>query len=216
MQIKKFIFSPFEVNTYILYDKSKKCIIIDPACNNKQEQDFLLKFINENRLKPVKLINTHCHLDHVFGNKFIADTFNLETEASKDEEFNISNAHNAANLYGIKMDAPYPIKKYLKEGDKISFGFSELSILHVPGHTAGSLVFLSSEDKFIIAGDVLFKGSIGRTDLPGGDYDTLISQIKIKLFTLSEDIVVYPGHGPETEIGIEKQTNPFFQSETYT
>jgi len=216
MQIKKFIFSPFEVNTYILYDKSKECIIIDPACNNKQEQDFLLNFINENRLKPVKLINTHCHLDHVFGNKFIADTFNLETEASKDEEFNISNAHNAANLYGIKMDAPYPIKKYLKEGNKISFGFSELSILHVPGHTTGSLVFLSSEDKFVIAGDVLFKGSIGRTDLPGGNYDTLISQIKAKLFTLPEDIVVYPGHGPETNIGIEKQTNPFFQSETYT
>jgi len=155
-------------------------------------------------------------LDHVFGNKFIADTFNLETEASKDEEFNISNAHNAANLYGIKMDAPYPIKKYLKEGNKISFGFSELSILHVPGHTTGSLVFLSSEDKFVIAGDVLFKGSIGRTDLPGGNYDTLISQIKAKLFTLPEDIVVYPGHGPETNIGIEKQTNPFFQSETYT
>ena len=216
MKIQSFVFSPFEVNTYILYDNSKECIIIDPACYNKQEENFLLDFLKKNKLKPVKLLNTHCHLDHVFGNKFIADTFNLKTEASKEEEFNINNATNAANLYGIKMNTPYPIKKFLKEGDKITFGFSELEILHVPGHTAGSLVFYAKEDKFLIAGDVLFKGSIGRTDLPGGNYDTLISQIKTKLFTLPEEITVYPGHGPETDIGTEKQTNPFFQNEQFT
>ncbi len=216
MKIQSFVFSPFEVNTYILYDNSKECIIIDPACYNKQEENFLLDFLKKNNLKPAKLLNTHCHLDHVFGNKFIADTFNLKTEASKEEEFNINNATNAANLYGIKMNTPYPIKKFLKEGDKITFGFSELEILHVPGHTAGSLVFYAKEDKFLIAGDVLFKRSIGRTDLPGGNYDTLISQIKTKLFTLPEEITVYPGHGPETDIGTEKQTNPFFQNEQFT
>ena len=171
--------------------------------------------MKDNRLKPVHLVNTHCHLDHVFGNKFIVDTFNLQTEASKEEEFNISNALNAANLYGIKMDAPYPIKKYLKEGEKITFGFSELEILHVPGHTAGSLVFYNKNEKIAIVGDVLFNGSIGRTDLPGGDYDTLISQIKTKLFNLPEDVIVYPGHGPHTQIGIEKRHNPFFKNETY-
>jgi len=216
MKIQRLTFSPFEVNTYILYDKSKECIIIDPACNNKQEQNFLLNFLKENSLKPVKLINTHCHLDHVFGNKFIADTFKLETEAHKNEQFNIENAFSAANLYGITMENPYPIKKFLSEGEKIKFGYSELNILHVPGHTAGSLVFYNESEKFAIVGDVLFKGSIGRTDLPGGDYDTLISKIKTKLFNLPNDIKVFPGHGPETDIGTEKNTNPFFVNETYT
>ncbi len=209
-------FSAFEVNTYILYDKSKECVIIDPACNNKQEQNSLLNFLKENRLKPVKLLNTHCHLDHVFGNKFIANTFNLKTEASKDEEFNIKNVLNAANLYGIYTDEPYPIENFIKEGDVITFGFSTLDVLHVPGHTAGSLVFYAKEDKFIVAGDVLFKGSIGRTDLPGGNYDTLISEIKTKLFSLPDDTTVYPGHGPQTEIGFEKRHNPFFTNEAYT
>lgn len=215
MQLKRFTFSLFEVNTYILYDKSKECIIIDPACNNKQEQDYLLNFLKENRLKPVKLLNTHCHLDHVFGNKFIADTFNLETEAHKEEENNINNALNAAHLYGIQMEKPYPIKKYINENDLIKFGFSELKTLHVPGHTAGSLVFYNIEDNFAIVGDVLFKSSIGRTDLPGGNYETLISQIKTKLFNLPEKMNVYPGHGPETNIGFEKHHNPFLNDEKY-
>ena len=210
MKIHHLVFSPFEVNTYIVTDKSKECVIIDPACNNKQEQEYLLKFIKENNLKPVKLLNTHCHLDHVFGNKFVCDTFNLETEASKDEEFNLDNAANAAKLYGVQMEEPYPIKKYIKEGEKIKFGFSELDILHIPGHTSGSLVFHSADEKFAIAGDVLFNGSIGRTDLPGGNYETLISQIKLKLFNLDDDTDIYPGHGPQTTVGNEKNDNPFF------
>lgn len=216
MEIKRIIFSPFEVNTYIIYDKSNDCVIIDPACNNKQEQKYLLKFLEDNRLKPVKLLNTHCHLDHVFGNKFVSDTFDLETEAHKEEEFNISNVTNAARLYGIQTDAPPPIKVFIKEGDDIKFGHSELKILQVPGHTAGSLVFVSKEDNFAVVGDVLFKGSIGRTDLPGGDYDTLISNIKTKLFNLPDDMIIYPGHGGETSIGFEKRYNPFVGSEKYT
>ncbi|MCD4795313.1 MAG: MBL fold metallo-hydrolase [Bacteroidales bacterium] len=209
MKVHRIVFSPFEVNTYIVADKSKECIIIDPACNNKQEQEYLLKFINDNNLKPVKLLNTHCHLDHVFGNKFVCDTYNLKTEASKDEEFNLNNAANAAKLYGVEMETPYPIKTYIKEGGEIKFGFSELDILHVPGHTSGSLVFHSDKYKFAIAGDVLFNGSIGRTDLPGGNYDTLISQIKTKLFKLEDETVIYSGHGPKTTIGREKETNPY-------
>ena len=214
MQVHRLVFSPFEVNTYIITDKSKECIIIDPACNNKQEQEYLLQFLKENNLKPVKLLNTHCHLDHVFGNKFVSDTFNLETEAHKEENFNIKNAVNAGRMYGVQMEEPYPIKTYLKEGDKIKFGFSELKMLHVPGHTAGSLVFYNETDKFAVVGDVLFNGSIGRTDLPGGDYDTLISGIKSKLFKLDNNTIVYSGHGIETSIGKEKASNPFL-SDSY-
>lgn len=214
MQIDRLVFSPFEVNTYIISDKSKECIIIDPACNNKQEQEYLVKFISDKDLKPVKLINTHCHLDHVFGNKFVCDTYDLKTEASKEEEFNLNNAAGAAKLYGVQMETPYPVKTFIKEGDKIKFGFSELDILHVPGHTSGSLVFFNDDEKFAIVGDVLFNGSIGRTDLPGGDYDTLISQIKTKLFKLNDATMVWPGHGPQTTILKEKESNPFF-SDSY-
>lgn len=211
MQVHRLVFSLFEVNTYIITDKSRECVIIDPACNNKQEQDYLLKFLKEKDLKPVKLLNTHCHLDHVFGNRFVCDTFNLEAEAHKEEDYNIGNALNAASMYGLDMDEPYPIKKYLKEGETVKFGFSELNILHVPGHSAGSLVFYNETDKFAIVGDVLFNNSIGRTDLPGGDYDTLISQIKAKLFKLEDVTIAYSGHGIATSIGKEKKNNPFLQ-----
>lgn len=211
MQVHRLVFSPFEVNTYIISDKSKNCVIIDPACYNKQEQDYLTKFLKDNDLKPTKLLQTHCHLDHVFGNKFITDTFGLKAEAHRGEDFNIKNALSAASIYGLDMDEPYPISNYLNEGDIIKFGYSEIITLHVPGHSAGSLVFYSEDDKFAIVGDVLFNNSIGRTDLPGGDYDTLIHQIKTKLFNLSEDTTVYPGHGIATSIGKEKKSNPFLQ-----
>jgi len=212
MQVHRLVFSPFEVNTYIISDRSKECIIIDPACNNKQEQDYFLKFLKEKNLKPVKLLNTHCHLDHVFGNKFICDTFKLQTEAHKGEDYNINNALNAASIYGLDMDEPYQIKRYLNEGEQVKFGFSKLDILHVPGHSAGSLVFYNKNDKFAIVGDVLFNNSIGRTDLPGGDFDTLISQIKTKLFKLDDETTAYPGHGIATSIGKEKKSNPFLKN----
>ncbi len=211
MQIHRLVFSPFEVNTYIVTDKSNECVIVDSACNNKQEQEYLLKFIKENNLKPVRLLNTHCHLDHVFGSKFVSDTFKLEMEAHKEEEYNNTNALNASNIYGVHMEEPYPIRKFLKEGETVKFGFSELEILHIPGHSAGSLVFFNRKVKIAIVGDVLFNGSIGRTDLPGGNYDTLISQIKTKLFKLDDETIVYPGHGIETSIGKEKLTNPFLK-----
>jgi glyoxylase-like metal-dependent hydrolase (beta-lactamase superfamily II) len=209
MNIIKQVFSVFEVNTYIVYDSTGECVIIDPACNTKQEQKILIDFIEKNRLKPVKLLNTHCHLDHVFGNKFISETFSLKTEAHKEEEFNINNAVHAAEIYGVKMDKPNPIQNYINEPDKIKFGNSELDILHVPGHTAGSLVFYNENEHFAVCGDVIFKGSIGRTDLPGGNYETLINQISLKLFPLNNNTILYPGHGSETTIGNEKKYNPF-------
>jgi hydroxyacylglutathione hydrolase len=209
MKVHLLTFSPFEVNTYIVSDKSKECVIIDPACYNKEEEEYLTNYISFNNLKPVRLIQTHCHLDHVFGNKFVCDTYQLKTEASKEEEFNLNNAEHAAKLYGVEMKKPYPIETFIKEGDTVKFGFSQLNVLHVPGHTAGSLVYYSEKDNFAIVGDVLFKGSIGRTDLPGGDYETLISQIKAKLLNFDKDMIVYSGHGPETTIGDERGNNPF-------
>jgi glyoxylase-like metal-dependent hydrolase (beta-lactamase superfamily II) len=214
MQIDRIVFSPFEVNTYILSDTTGECIIIDPACNTEKEEDQLKKFIEDRGLKPVKLLNTHCHLDHVFGNKFVCDTYKLDTIASEEEVYNIKHAHEAAKLYGVDMYKPYPIKEFISEGDKITFGSSELDVMHVPGHTAGSLVFFNSKEKIAVSGDVLFNGSIGRTDLPGGDYNTLITQIKTKLFNLNDATMIYPGHGPFTTIQKEKESNPFF-SDTY-
>ncbi len=209
MEIFTLVFSPFEVNTYVISDPSGECVIIDPACNNKEEQTYFYRFINEKNLKPRHLLQTHCHLDHVFGSAFVCSTFLLEPEAHSDEEFNNQNAVNAAKIYGIKMQTPHPINKYLDEKNTIKFGNSELKILHIPGHTAGSLLFYNETEKLIIAGDVLFNGSIGRTDLPGGNYELLISGINDKLMQLPEDTVVYPGHGETTTIGKEKKTNPY-------
>ncbi len=209
MKIETLVFSPFDVNTYIIYDDTKECVIIDPACFDVNEQARLEKFVERTGLKPKRLLHTHCHLDHAFGNKFVCDTYNLKPEASKEEEPVLKFTTEAAKSYGLNMEAPRSIEKFLNEVDLIKFGNSELNIFHIPGHSPGSLVYYSESDKFAIVGDVLFKGSIGRTDLPGGNYDSLIAGIKSKLFNLHDDTIVYPGHGPSTTIESEKITNPF-------
>ncbi len=216
MQIKRFTFSPFQINTYIVFDQSKECVIIDPGCYNDTECQQLANYISENNLKPVRILQTHCHLDHVFGSKFVCESYNLEPEAHKEEVLNNDYASDAAELYGLTMEEPYPLKHFLTEADKITFGNSELKILHIPGHTAGSLVYYSLEHNFALAGDVLFKGSIGRTDLPGGDYRTLVAGIKEKFFNLPDAMTVYPGHGEATTIGEEKRLNPFVGSRSFT
>lgn len=209
MTIKQFVFSPFSVNTFLVYDESKECIIIDAACYIKKEEEALKKYISENQLKPVRLLNTHCHLDHVFGNKFINETFGLKPEAHKDEKPNNDFAAQAAENYGLTMAAPPPLGNFIDENDSIQFGNSKLEILYVPGHTKGSLAFYSKEENVLISGDVLFKDSIGRTDLPGGNFDTLKKSIVTRLYTLNDETTVLPGHGPSTEIGYEKRNNPF-------
>jgi glyoxylase-like metal-dependent hydrolase (beta-lactamase superfamily II) len=192
-----------------LYDDSKECIIIDAACYIKKEEDALLKYITDNQLKPVRLLNTHCHLDHIFGNKFIHESFDLNPEAHEDEKPNNDFAAQAAENYGLTMAAPPPLVNFIDENDTIKFGNSKLDILHLPGHTKGSLAFYSEEENAVISGDVLFKDSIGRTDLPGGNFDTLKESIVTRLYTLKDDTAVLPGHGPSTEIGYEKRNNPF-------
>ncbi len=203
-------FNPFRENTYIVYDETKEAVIIDPGCNSSEEKKHLTTFIENNNLKPVKLLNTHGHIDHILGNSFVKEKYNLPLEAHIGDEFLIVDARNYGSAMGISMpdDAPL-IDKYLTEEDTIKFGNSVLNILHVPGHSPGSLVFYNEEAKILICGDVLFNDSIGRTDLPGGDYDLLAKGIKEKIFTLDKNIVVYPGHGPSTSIDKEKKYNPF-------
>ena len=209
IKIHTFTFNALQENTYLLYDDTKECIIIDPGCYDRSEQEELKEFIQENTLKPVKLLNTHCHVDHVLGNKFVKDLYKLKLYTSKEEEAALRSVKVYAPVYGFANYAETEVDEIIKEGDVISFGNSTLEILFVPGHSVGHLAFVNKEQNICIGGDVLFQQSVGRWDLPGGNKDTLINSIHTKLFKLADEMVVYPGHGPETTIGIEKRTNPY-------
>ena len=211
IEIQCFTFNPFQENTYILYDKTKECIIIDPGCFNESEESQLTNFVKEQSLKPVRLINTHCHIDHIVGNAFVSKTYDLDLEANELEIPVLASTEMQGKYFGFEINKSPEIKKFIKEGDIIKFGESSLKTIFTPGHCPGELSFYNDAQKFIIGGDVLFQMSIGRTDLPGGDYNTLIKSIKEKFFTLGDDYVVYSGHGPSTNIGFEKEHNPFLQ-----
>ncbi|NQY68462.1 MAG: MBL fold metallo-hydrolase [Flavobacteriales bacterium] len=212
IEIKSFVFNEFQENTYILFDESNECIIFDPGCNNESEENQIYGYISEKKLKPVRLINTHCHIDHVLGNKFIADTYSLPLEIHKDELFMLEAVTMVGAKYQIHVtESPKP-SSYLNENDVIKFGNSTLNILFTPGHSPGHLTFYNEEENIAIVGDVLFQNSIGRTDLPGGNYETLIKSIKEQLMPLHDDTLVYPGHGPSTTIGVERNVNPFLNN----
>ena len=210
MEIYRLVFNPIDVNTYILADKSGECAIIDCGCYDRDEFIILTDLIDEKQLIPVLLLNTHCHLDHIFGDRFILEKYNIGAFCHMDDVYNRKKAVNHALMFGLSMENPPEPAGYLADGQKISFGQTELASIHVPGHAAGSLAFYSEKDKVVFTGDALFAGSIGRTDLPGGNYETLINSIRNKLFTLPEETIVYPGHGNETSIGNEIRTNPYF------
>lgn len=211
MQVISLTFNAFQENSYLLYDDTRECIIIDPGCSDAAEEQILVNTINEHGLTPVRLINTHCHVDHVFGNKFVADTYDLELEAHEGEQPVLAAVPQIAQMYGLRVTPSPPITKFLEEGDVITFGNSSLDVLFTPGHSPASISFYSKANKILIGGDVLFQGSIGRTDLPGGNFDTLIGHIKTKFMTLPDNVVVYSGHGPSTNIGFERMHNPFLQ-----
>jgi glyoxylase-like metal-dependent hydrolase (beta-lactamase superfamily II) len=207
--VNKFSFNPFQVNTYVLYDESRECVIIDAGCHDQREQQELVDFIAKENLKPVRLMNTHSHIDHIAGNAFLMDHFGLKLEAHFDGKKFVEHSGASASFYGFGgFDARMP-ELHLEEGMVITFGNSSLEILDTPGHAAGSICFVCHPQKFVIVGDVLFYQSIGRTDLPTGDFDLLIDSIRNKLFTLPKDFTVYSGHGPETNIGFEMYSNPF-------
>ncbi len=201
---------PIDVNTYILADKSGECAIIDCGSYDFDEFREMTDLIDDKKLTPVLLLNTHCHLDHIFGDGFVLSKYNIGALCHRDDVYNRNKAVNHALMFGLSMENPPEPAGYLTDGQKISFGETELVAIHVPGHAAGSLAFYSEKDKVVFTGDALFAGSIGRTDLPGGNYETLINSIRNKLFTLPEETVVFPGHGNETTVGIEKRTNPYF------
>jgi len=209
MQLNKFVFSPLQVNTYLLNDEKGNCAIIDCSCYNRDEFSQMEKFINSKKLNPVLLLNTHCHLDHIFGNNMMLEKFKLKTYSHLLEEDNRKNSLSHAMLFGLSMEKPPECEGFISDKQRIFFGDSSLLALHVPGHTAGSLAFYSEEDGCVFTGDALFAGSIGRSDLHGGNFKTLIESIKNQLLTLPPETVVYPGHGPQTSIKKEMSSNPY-------
>jgi len=211
MKVQSFTFNSFQENSYVIYDESKECIIFDPGCSNSLEEKALQEFIESTDLTPVRLINTHCHIDHILGNQFISQKYDLPLEAHAGEVPVLESGKMVSQTYGIPYTESPPIAKYIEEGDEISFGQSTLKSLFTPGHSPASLSFHHADSKILIAGDVLFYGSIGRTDLPGGSFDTLIRSIKEQFFILPDDTVVYSGHGQSTTIGFEKANNPFLK-----
>lgn len=210
MIVKTFTFGPFQENTYIAYDDTFETVIIDPGCLYDAEKNTLKKFIEDNHLKIKRLINTHLHLDHQFGNKFIAETYRLQPEACKEDEFLLENVSDQARMFGLSInDSTQKIGNYINDNQIINFGNSSLKALHVPGHSPGSMALYAEKDAVLFAGDVIFKGSIGRTDLPKGDYATIIQSITNRLLSLPDNTLIYSGHGPTTTIGFERLNNPY-------
>jgi glyoxylase-like metal-dependent hydrolase (beta-lactamase superfamily II) len=212
MKLKTFEFNMFPVNCYVLWDETKEAAVIDPGCFYDEEKQTLKEFIVSNGLTLKHLLNTHLHLDHIFGNTFVVKEFGVQSQACQADDFLLEAAPKQARMFGLNWEEkPVPTGKHLKDGDTVSFGNTALDVIHVPGHSPGSLVYYSKADSCIFAGDVLFQGTIGRTDLAGGSFETLVEGIRTRLFTLPSDTTVYPGHGIQTTIGKEKTENPYFQ-----
>jgi hydroxyacylglutathione hydrolase len=209
LKVKAFVFSPVQENTYVVYNEEKLCCVIDPGCYFSSERKELLSFIQDNGLTPKYLLNTHCHLDHVFGNKFIADTFHLLLHIHELETGVLAYAPVSGEQWNLPFEKYSDKLVYLAEGDVIRLGADELKVLFTPGHSPGHICFYAEADGFIVSGDVLFRGSIGRTDLPGGNFETLEKSIMDKLYVLPDNVTVYSGHGESTTIGYEKKHNAY-------
>jgi glyoxylase-like metal-dependent hydrolase (beta-lactamase superfamily II) len=210
INIKTFVFNAFQENTFLLFDETKECVIIDAGCNDENEYNQVDEFIKENNLVLKSIINTHCHIDHILGNAYLINKYKVQSIAHKEDLPLIERSKDMAAAFGFDVQEPPIPNQFVNDGDEIKFGNNVFIVKHVPGHSPGSIALYNEAEKFVIVGDVLFAGGIGRTDLPGGDYDTLITSIKEKLFTLNSDVVAYPGHGESTTIGQEMDSNPFF------
>ncbi len=208
--VQHFTVNPVAENTYILYDETLEAVIIDPGCYESHEKRWVEQFINSKKLKLTRCLLTHAHFDHIFGCQWVFDTYNLLPEMHKDEQIVWDNANFGTQRFGIPFDLPSFQPLYIEEGQIIKFGNTALNTLFVPGHSPASVCFYSKENDFVIAGDTLFAGAIGRTDLPGGNHDLLLQSIQNQLFTLPPETKVYAGHGGATTIGKELKTNPFF------
>lgn len=214
LEIKQFVFGPFGVNTYVIYDsETLDAMIVDPGMNDDVEYDRIDSFIADNKLKVKQIINTHLHIDHCLGDNYIKDKYGLKVAAHADDEFFGSNIEAQARMFGLpaKDGRPVVIDVKLKDGDTVYLGKHTFKVLHSPGHSPGGIVLYCADSNILIAGDSLFRESIGRTDLPGGDYSTLIGSLKSKVLTLPDETLVLSGHGPSTDIAHEKKTNPFLR-----
>lgn len=211
MEYKIFVNNPWQENTIVLYDATGEAVIVDCGCFSEDEENRLRDFLSGKNLKPVVLLNTHLHPDHILGNNFMKNTYGLLAKAAREDDFLIDHAVEYAAMLGITGITPPPaVGEYLKDGDVVRFGNSELQVIAVEGHSPGGLCFYSVADKLLVSGDVLFAGSIGRSDLPGGNGQALIEGIRSKILTLPDEVVVIPGHGPMTSIREERMHNPFF------
>ncbi len=212
LTVQPFTFNPLQENTYVVYNEKKDCCIIDPGCYFTAEQSALSLFIEQNHLKPLYLLNTHCHLDHIFGNAFVHKTFGLVLHLHALEEQVLAFGALSGEKWNLPFE-PYdgPLS-FINEHTQIALGDETLTVLFTPGHSPGSVSFYSSANNFVISGDALFQGSIGRTDLPGGSFEVLAQSIREQLYTLPDQTVVHSGHGPLTTIGEEKKHNPYVKS----
>jgi len=211
MHIKSFTFNPFSENTFVLYDDSKDAVIVDPGCAFPDEEAELDAFIKANSLQVKKVLLTHGHVDHIVGCKYVCKTYGVGIVMHEEDYFLLQKGPQIGMMYGFPVaEAPDP-EKFLKHGDVFRFGNTDLAVVHTPGHSPGSISFIHTDSKSVICGDVLFQGSIGRTDLPGGNMDTLLRAIRTQLFVLGDDYQVYNGHGNPTSIGAEKKFNPFLR-----
>lgn len=207
LYIKCFVFNQISVNTYVIYNESKDCVIVDAGNCNLREDGVLFDFIEKNQLKPTMILNTHGHIDHILGNRSTADKFNVPLASHPDGKDYFKTAYAYASAFGIKYDDDdtlYPSID-LFDGQIINIGEDELEVIHTPGHAKGSCCFYCEKQSFLITGDTLFCRGIGRTDLPGGSYSEIVDSIKNKLHKLPNETVCYCGHGPETTIGDEKR-----------
>ena len=209
IKIETFVFNPFQENTYVLSDQTGECIIIDAGCEDPAEKEELAGHLEANGLKPVKLVNTHCHVDHILGVAYLAGKYSIPFYFHAGEKALFAHSRNQADMFGLSLELPPEPEGFLEDGDQLHFGESTLELIHIPGHSPGGILFHDPAGKNLISGDVLFHSSIGRTDLPGGDYHSLTAGIREKLWRLDPDTRVYPGHGPTTTIGYEKESNPF-------
>jgi hydroxyacylglutathione hydrolase len=210
MKIKAFTFNPIQENTYLVYDETNEAVVIDAGCVSDIEKRAIKNYIEENNLILKRVLNTHLHFDHQFGNKFLYTTYGVKPEAGKEDEYLLEDMIAHVRSFGLEInEEAQPLGGYITDNQEIKFGNSSFIALHTPGHSPGSMSFYAEKEGVLFAGDVLFRGSIGRTDLPRGDYATLIQSITKKLLPLPDSTVVYCGHGPSTTIGFEKKNNPF-------
>ncbi|MEM9897728.1 MAG: MBL fold metallo-hydrolase [Bacteroidota bacterium] len=211
LHVRDFTFNPYQENTYLIYDDEGTCAIIDPGCYTSSEQERLVQYIAQHNLKPVLLLNTHGHVDHMLGNQFVKDTYSIPFHTHEGVIAELEAVPAYAAMFGLSV-APSPLPDHLlNEGDTVQIGDEKLEVLFTPGHSAGHISFFHRESDQLFSGDVLFQNSIGRVDLPGGNYETLMQSIIEKLLPLGNDVVVYPGHGPATTIGEEYRLNPFIR-----